>query len=239
MNLRTIIKRINLFSQGQRLIVIISVLVSLFSIGILYYTPMPLLIVPVLMFLNYILFRRLLVTKKFKIIFTKSLRPFLWIIISLFFFYTVYAISQTPIFIFIICVILSSVVYGLITFLETQPEPNLIIDNLLTITFVLLTTSLASLLVAFWHWPIAVVMLLLWVINFLISLWWLLDFTGNPQILAALWGFVTLEIFWLSSRWTVLYQIPGVPLIISQYSAIVTALAYGWAEFIITINRKI
>jgi cadmium resistance protein CadD (predicted permease) len=71
-------------------------------------------------------------------------------------------------------------------------------------------------------------MVLLWVTNFLVALWWLLDFTNNPQILAALWGFVTLEMFWLASRWSVLYQIPNVPFILSQYSMIITALAYGW-----------
>ena len=92
----------------------------------------------------------------------------------------------------------------------------------------MIITSLASLSVAYWKWPIALVMLILWLLNFLIALWWLLDFTSSPQILAALWGFVALEIFWLASRWAVLYQIPKVPFIISQYSAIVTALAYGW-----------
>lgn len=228
MNLKTTIKRINLFSQGQRLIVIVSIIIALFSIGVLYYTPLPILILPILLIINYLLFRRLLVTNKIKTIFTKSLRPLIWISISLFYFYSVYVISQTPVVIFSACIAFSAAIFGVLCYLETQPEPKLVLDNILTILFILILTSLSSLAVAYWKWPIALVMLLLWLLNFLIALWWLLDFTNNPQILAALWGFVTLEIFWLASRWAVLYQIPAVPLVISQYSAIVTALAYGW-----------
>lgn len=228
MSLKTTIKRINLFSQGQRLIVIISILMALFSIGILYYTPFPILVLPLVLVLNYFLFRRLLVTKKFKQIFVKSLRPTLWLITSLYYFYTVYVITRTPIIVFVVCMVFSALAYGVIAYLETQPEPNLMLDNILTLVFILISTSLASLLVAFWHWPTALVLLILWLLNFLIALWWLLDFTGNPQILAGLWGFIALEFFWLASRWTVLYQIPNVPFIISQYSAIIATLAYGW-----------
>ncbi|MEI6581804.1 MAG: hypothetical protein WCN86_02930 [bacterium] len=228
MNLKTAFKRANLFSQGQRLIVMVSIIMSLFAIGILYYTPLPLMMIPAALGLNYLLFRRLIVTKKIKTIITKSLRPTIWIGISLFYFYSVYVIGKMPIIVFIICVVTSSLIYGVISYFETQSQPNLLIDNILTILFILFSTSLASLMVAYWHWPAALVMVLLWVTNFLVALWWLLDFTNNPQILAALWGFVTLEMFWLASRWTVLYQIPNVPFVLSQYSMIITALAYGW-----------
>jgi hypothetical protein len=228
MSLKTTIKRINLFSQGQRLIVVISLIMAIFAIGILYYTPFPLLVLPLALLLNYLLFRRILVTKKFKTIFVKSLRPMFWLLISLYYFYTVYVVAKTSIVVFILCIALSSLIYGVISYLETQPEPNLMLDNALTVLFILISTSLASLLVAFWHWPTALVMLILWLINFMVALWWLLDFTGNPHILAGLWGFITLEFFWLASRWTVLYQIPHIPFIISQYSLITTALAYGW-----------
>lgn len=238
MSLKTTIKRINLFSQGQRLIVIISVLVAVFSIGILYYTPFPILVLPLALILNYILFRRILVTKKFKPILVKSLRPIFWLLISLYYFFTVYVIARTSIGIFIICVALSCLIYGVISYLETQPEPNLVLDNALTVLFILISTSLASLLVAFWHWPTPLVLVVLWLINFMVALWWLLDFTGNPQILAALWGFITLEFFWLASRWTVLYQIPHVPFILSQYSLIITALAYGWGGIYYHYKQK-
>jgi hypothetical protein len=228
MSLKTTIKRVNLFSQGQRLIVIISSAIAILAMAILYYTPFPIVIFPVVILLNYLLFRRILVTKKMKTIFTKSLKPMIWVLTGFFYFYSVYVISQTPIVIFALCIALTSLIYGLLCYLEIQPEPNIILDNVITIFFILIVTSLASLSVAFWKWPIALVMLILWIVNFLIALWWLLDFTNKPQILAALWGFVTLEIFWLASRWAVLYQIPAIPFIISQYSAIITALAYGW-----------
>jgi len=228
MSLKTTIKRINLFSQGQRLIVIVSSALAILAMAVLYYTPFPILILPVAIVLNYFLFRRILVTKKMKTIFTKSLKPMIWVLTGFFYFYSVYVITQTPIIIFALCVALTALIYGLLCYLELQPEPNIIMDNIITIFFILIVTSLASLSVAYWKWPIALVMLILWIVNFLIALWWLLDFTNKPQILSALWGFVTLEIFWLASRWAVLYQIPSVPFIISQYSAIVTALAYGW-----------
>ncbi|MSR68163.1 hypothetical protein EXS66_00035 [Candidatus Saccharibacteria bacterium] len=228
MNLKTAIKRLNLFTQGQRLITIICVLIAVCAIAILYYTPSPLFMIPAGLVLNYILFRRLIVTNKFRTIITKSLRPMLWIAISLFYIYSVYIIGKTSPLLFILSVAVSSAVYGVICYLETQPQPNLLLDNILTLLFILVSSSLASLTVVYWHWPAALVMLILWIINFLIALWWLLDFTNKPQILAALWGFVAVQIFWVASRWTVLYQLPSVPLILSQYSAIITALAYGW-----------
>ena len=228
MNLRTALKRINLFSQGQRLIVIVSVLVSLFAMAILYYTPAPLLLIPVIFVINYLLFRRILVTKKIRTITTKSLRPFLWLLFSLFYFFTVYVISQTIPIVFMACMVFSALVYGILCYLETQPEPKVVLDNFLTLLFILVSASFASLLITYWHWPVALVMLLIWLLSFLVALWWLLGFTNNPQILAALWGFVVLEITWLTSRWIVLYQIPKVPLIISQLAIMLTALAYGW-----------
>lgn len=203
-------------------------LISLFAIGILYYTPLPMLLLPVVLVLNYLLFRRLLVTKKTVTIFTKSLRPLLWLVVALGYFYSVYVISLTNVPVFIISMIFSALVYGVLCYVEIQSEPNFVVDNILTVLFVLFVTSLSSLLLAYWHWPLPLVMVLLWCVSFLVALWWLLDFTNKPQILAALWGFVVVEIIWLTSRWIVLYQIPHVPLIISQFAAIVTALAYGW-----------
>lgn len=205
-----------------------SVLISFAAIGILYYTPVPVMVLPIIILLNYLLFRRLLVTKKTKTIITKSLRPFLWLMIALPYFYTVYVISLTSIPVFIMCMVFSCLVYGVLCYAETQPEPNFVVDNILTVLFILFATSFSSLLLAYWHWPLALVMLLLWAVSFLIALWWLLDFTNNPQILAALWGFVVVELLWLTSRWIVLYQVPQVPIIISQFGAVLTALAYGW-----------
>lgn len=228
MNLKTTIKRINLFSQGQRLIVIASVLISLFSAGILYYTPNYWLILPIILIINYFTFRRLLVTKKIKVIATRSLRPLLWLVVSLYYFYSVYVISLVPPFVFMICMVVSAIVYGLLCQLEIQNEPNIVLDNFITLVIILFTTSLASLLTTFWKWPEPLVMVILWLSAFLIALWWLLDFTNKPQILAALWGLVVVEFAWLSSRWVVLYQIPSVPLILSQFSIMVTAIAYGW-----------
>lgn len=228
MSLRTTIKRINLFSQGQRLIVIVSIFVSLVSMAVLYYTPLPLLLLPIIFIINYLLFRRLLVTRKSRTIFTQSLKPFIWLLTASYYFYSVYLVSQTPALVFMACMAFVALVYGLLCYLQTQHESKLIMSNILVLLFILISCSMASLLIAFWHWPIALVMILLWIVSFLVALWWLLDFTSNPKILAALWGFVVLEITWLSSRWIVLYQIPKIPLIVSQLAVIVTALAYGW-----------
>ncbi len=228
MSLKTAIKRINLFSQGQRLIVVISVLMAVLAMGIFYSTPYPLLVIPMLMAINYFLFRRILVTTKARAIITKSLRPLLWVIISMFYFFTIYDITNTPPAVLLICMAFCALVYGLLCHLEIQAEPNIILDNALAILSILVSTSFASLLTAYWNGPVVLVMLLLWAVNSLIALWWLLDFTSKPQILAALWGLLVVELAWLASRWTVLYQIPHIPIIISQFSAIATSLAYGW-----------
>lgn len=206
----------------------VSIIIALASISILYYTPVPIAILPVILLLNYLLFRRLLVTKKIKTIVTKSLRPFLWLIIALPYFYTVYTISLTSSPVFIACMAFCCFIYGALCYIEIQPEPNFKINNILAILFILVGSSFASLLLAYWHWPLPAVMLVVWLVSFLIALWWLLDFTNSPQILAALWGFVVLELLWLTSRWIILYQVPQIPIIISQFGAIVTALAYGW-----------
>ena len=131
MSLKTTIKRVNLFSQGQRLIVIISSAIAILAMAILYYTPFPIVIFPVVILLNYLLFRRILVTKKMKTIFTKSLKPMIWVLTGFFYFYSVYVISQTPIVIFALCIALTSLIYGLLCYLEIQPEPNIILDNVI------------------------------------------------------------------------------------------------------------
>lgn len=210
------------------MIVIISVLLSLLGMGLLYYTPFPWLLIPVALVPNYILFRRLLVTRKIKTIAAKSFRPLLWYFVASFFFYSVHVINLIQPVVFLLCMIALSVVYGLFCYVETQAERNFILDNVLTVGLVLMSMSLGSLLMAFWHWPIVLVLAYVWAVQFLIALWWLLDFTNNPQILAALWAFVAIEFSWLSSRWVVLYQIPHIPFIISLLACVVTALAYGW-----------
>lgn len=194
----------------------------------MYYSPYQLVIIPLVLVVNYFLLAGILVSRKKAHIFAKLIRPSLWLLIMYGYIFTIHVIFLIPITWFVISCVAIGVGYGALLLQEVRQEPNVILDNILSVMLLIVGMSLASLLLAYWHWPTVLVMLGVWLVAFFIALSWLLDFTTSPYLIASLWGLISVEIFWITSRWVNLYHVPQTSLLLSQSALVVAALAYGF-----------
>jgi len=152
--------------------------------------------------------------------------------------YTALLMFSIPIALFVAVSIVIAVAYGAILYQDIRPEPKVIIDNILSVLFIVFGLSLASLMLAFWQWPTVVVMALVWLVMFFTALSWLLDFTDKPYLISSIWALISVEIFWITSRWINLYQIPNTSLLLSQAALILSALAYGFGGLYYHFKNK-
>jgi len=215
-------------THDQRTVLFASVLVTLSAIGLMYYTTMQLLIAPLVVALNYFVLSNILVSRNRSHILAKLIKPSLWLIILYSYIYSIHAIFLIPIFWFTIFNIFVALGYGIMILQEANAKPKIIVDNALSITLMIFSMSLASLMLAYWHWPTVLVMLGVWLVLFFISLSWLLDFTDKPYLIASVWALISIEIFWICSRWINLYHVPQTSLLVSQSALVLSALAYGF-----------
>jgi hypothetical protein len=177
---------------------------------------------------NYFLLRSLLVSKKQTFILAKLVRPSLWLLVIFGYIYTIHLLFLIPIAWFIVLSIGIIAGYALVIWQDILPEPNVLVDNILSLILLFFGLSFASLLIAFWHWPVAIVMALVWLFAFFVAIVWLLDFSQTPQLLASVWALMCVELFWIMSRWINLYHIPKTNLLISQAALTIVALGYGF-----------
>ncbi len=185
-------------------------------------------LLPIVLLANYVLLRNLLISKKQTYVLAKTIRPSLWLLVSFGYIYTVHLLFLIPILWFVILGVLIMAGYCVVIWQDIAPEPNVVIENSLALILVFLGLSFASLLIAFWHWPVAVVLFLVWLFTFFVAITWLLDFSNTPQLLASLWALMCVELFWIMSRWINLYHVPKTNLLISQAALTIAALAYGF-----------
>ena len=194
----------------------------------LYFTTYQLMLPVAVLIINYFLFRRLVLSKRRGFLFIKSLRSSIWLLLWYLYLFSIHSINLVPLPVFVVLVGLGAVVYAIICYQDIQLEPRMSIENVITITLLVVAATLGSLAVIYWHWPLVIVLILFWLVNFVLALLWLLDFTTSPQILAALWAFATTELFWVASRWVILYKVPKTSVMVSQIALIIGALAYCW-----------
>ncbi len=197
-------------------------------IALLYYSTLQVLLIPILLGANYLLLRRLLISKKQTFIFAKAIRPCLWLLVSFGYIYTVHLLFLIPIIWFVLLSVVIMLGYCAVIWQDISLEPNVLIENTLSLILVFLGISFASLLLAFWHWPVAIVLLMVWLFTFFVAITWLLDFSNTPQLLSSLWALMCVELFWIMSRWINLYHLPKTNLLVSQAALTIAALAYGF-----------
>ena len=226
--LRDQLKRVEILTHDQRFGVFGSVLTTVFSIAILYYTPFQILIVPFVIVLNYFLLGKILVNRKQTHIITRLIRPSLWLLVLYGYIFTIHVLFLIPIFWFVVACIAIGLGYYGILLQEFTPKPNIILNNILQIILLIFGVSFASLMLAYWHWSTVIVMLGLWVSVFYLAITWLISFTNKPYIIASVWALMVLEVFWITSRWINLYHIPKTSLLVSQSALVIGALAYGF-----------
>lgn len=202
--------------------------VTLLAIALLYYSAYQLLIIPLVVIINYLVLSRILISRKRAHILASLIRPSLWLLIFYGYIFTIHAIFLIPIFWFVILCLLVGLGYMGLLLQEVRNEPNVVFVNILHVVLIVVGISLASLMLAYWHWSTAIVMLGVWLSVFFLSLAWLLSFTNKPYVIASVWSLMVLEIFWITSLWINLYHVPQTSLLLSQSSLIVGALAYGF-----------
>lgn len=177
---------------------------------------------------NYFLLRSLLASKKQTYILAKLVRPSLWLLVIFGYLYTIHLLFLIPITLFVLLSLVIVAGYALVVWQDISLQPNVLLDNILSLALLFFGLSFASLLIAFWHWPAAIVLGLVWLFAFFVAIVWLLEFSTSPQLLASLWALMCVELFWIMSRWINLYHIPKTNLLISQAALTIVALGYGF-----------
>lgn len=220
------------------MIVVAALLQLTLAVAILYYTPYQLLLVPIVLVANYLLYTRLLVSKKRSYILAKMLRPSLWLLLFFGYLFSIHVLFLVPIAYFVLLSVLTTIGYILLVSEDVSESPSILLDTIFSISLLLFGISLASLMLAYWHWPAAIVLLGVWLVSFFIALLWLLDFTESPQLLASVWALICVELFWITSRWVHLYQIPKTMLLLSQAAIVICALAYGFGGIYFHFKKK-
>ncbi len=194
----------------------------------MYYSPYQILLLPIVLVLNYFLLGRLLVNHKRSHVFARMIKPSLWLLILYGYLFSLHAIFLLNIVWFSLFCVLVGAGYGIMMIQEIRTQPRVIVDNILQAILIVISTTLASIALAYWHWPTVLVMLSLWLIMFFLALSWLVGFTNKPYMIAVVWALIVIEIFWISTRWINLYHIPSTAFLLSQAALVVGALAYGF-----------
>ncbi|MEI6716465.1 MAG: hypothetical protein WCK87_01920 [Candidatus Saccharibacteria bacterium] len=232
------IKRIDFLSRDQRYILSACFIITISSIAVIYYSSMQIILLPIVLVLNYFLLSKLLVSRSLTQILAKMIRPSLWLIIMYAYIYTILSLFPLAITWFVLINILITIGYGAMLYQDIRVEPRVNVDNVLSVLIIIFGISLASLLLAFWQWPTALVMVLVWLVMFFTALSWLLDFTDRPYLISSVWSLIAVEIFWICSRWINLYHIPQTSLLLSQSALILSALAYGFGGLYYHFKNK-
>lgn len=239
MKIRDRIKRLlRYFSKTQRYVGGVSLLQFAIATFLLYLTPYGFLLVPAIPLLNLLLFGRLVSKRSFWFLIVASLRSTIWWYMWCLFGFSLNVIAVMPLWQFIVLMGVGIAGYVLMVAEDLRSEPRKKLDTMLSLILVFMSLNVAAILVALWHWPVVIVLALLWFVQYLVSLFWLLEYSNSPQVLAGLWSFLVVELFWVVSRWLILYSVPHTPLLIAQISLIVVALAYCWGGIYVHHKNK-
>jgi hypothetical protein len=102
----------------------------------------------------------------------------------------------------------------------------------------LAATTAIFLAAAFWHWPEALVVALMWGAMFVTTLWYL-EAIGEraAAILAAVWALVASELAWVLFAWQVIYT-RGTYLIVPQATLVILGIGYCFASIHASHTQK-
>ncbi|HEX7259407.1 MAG TPA: hypothetical protein VF272_00560 [Candidatus Saccharimonadia bacterium] len=114
-----------------------------------------------------------------------------------------------------------------LTQIRNAGQANWLIAGILQVT----TTMAIFLASAFWHWPSAMVIAVVWGASFVIA-WWYLSEVGEraAAILAATWALVTAELSWILAAWQVNYILYDGLMIVPQATIIILGVGYCFAS---------
>lgn len=239
MKIRDRIKRLlRYFSKTQRYVSGVSLVQFGVASFLLYLTPYGFLLLLIIPLLNLLLFSRLVSKRSFWFLIVASLRSSIWWLMWCLYAFGLNVIEVMPLWQFILLMGAGIAGYVFMVAEDLRSEPHKLLDTILSLLFVFMSLNVSALLVALWHWPVVIVLVLLWFVNYVVSLFWILEYSSSPQVLAGLWSFLVVEMFWVASRWLILYSVPHTPILVSQIGLIITALAYCWGGIYVHHKNK-
>lgn len=122
---------------------------------------------------------------------------------------------------------------------EMKPASSFSVESVLSLSIIFLINNFLSLVYALWHWPIAILLLLLIIFNTLIAFIWLGNITGRAEPLSLVWSSLIAQLFLVSHRWLMFYPITFYKQwLISQFALISAIFAYSYGSIFIAMIRK-
>lgn len=173
-----------------------------------------------------------ILSKKASTVLAKAFRPIL--LLSLLLGYLL-IFKQTSMTIFLIINFLFISLHSLLIYLEVKPDKLSIFENVITLILIFLLNNLVAVGLSLLDWPIEAVLPLSWLVNFVLVSYWAKKITKRPEVIAALWAIICVQLTLIMSNWLVLYQ-PISRIYISQIGIIILSLAYSLGG--ITIHQK-
>ncbi len=169
----------------------------------------------------------LLVKADWKNLLIKNLRVILWLSFMSLLTNIVLLIFGNYYVIFLPVLSLNLVGVGLLGWHELSSARSHRLEYIINALMIYASVTLSSLLLAYYHWPVGLVLILVWASQFLIALWWVSSFDHQPALMAIVWAMVVTEIVWVSSRWLSFYQLSKTGLILSQSSVLAISIGYS------------
>lgn len=171
--------------------------------------------------------RSLLAKADWKNLLIKNFRVMMWLSFMTLLSYIVLHIFGNHYVIFLPVWGLNLVGVGLLGWHELSSSASRQLEYAINGLLIYASMTLSSLLLAYYHWPVGLVLILVWASQFLIALWWVSRFDHQPALMAIVWALVVTEIVWVSSRWLSFYQLSKTGLILSQSSVLAISIGYS------------
>lgn len=215
-------------NKTQRQILIATAAQFFSSLAIVYYLANFTLAIAAAVAIDFWLFRSLLTNKGASNVLLRLIRPALLLILVYTYYFTNAAVAGTRLLSFLTVAFLAIAWHGVLCNAELSVEKHDWIWSAEAAVLIFVSTNIASLIIANWNLPLALVLGVYLALNVFIALWWLARLAKNVNFLALIWGLSAAELLWVSSHWLIFYQLPLLNLIISQIALLLTTLAYSW-----------
>ncbi len=122
-----------------------------------------------------------------------------------------------------------------LTQIRSEPQARALIAGIQQVA----VTMAIFLAAAFWQWPSALVIALMWGLSFVIAWWYLKEANERAAaIIAATWALVAAELSWILAAWQVNYILFDGGIIIPQPAIIMLGVGYCFASIYYSHSNK-
>lgn len=174
--------------------------------------------------ISYWFFRVNIISGRWKLVWPRLIRPLLLLFLAVSFLIRGVSFGLVG---FSLPAGVVAVLYSLVCGYELGNDKFPWVEALLGLGLIFLVANSASLALTIWDWPLVIILLVVWLVNYLIANFWLINVTERAESISAIWALVAAEITLASGFWLVFYQIPLAKILVAQSALVITALAYS------------